>query len=79
MCFTASAQFNLVTYAGNEGKETFYDAVQISDGTFLVCGYAENLDWVDASVPRTELALVGIFPTALVPIAMVLFCNCHPI
>ena len=65
MCFTASAQFNLVTYAGNEGKETFYDAVQISDGTFLVCGYAENLDWVDASVPRTELALSGNIPNGL--------------
>jgi hypothetical protein len=65
MCFTASAQFNLVTYAGNAGKETFYDAVQISNGTFLVCGYAENLDWVDASVPRTELALSGNIPNGL--------------
>jgi Secretion system C-terminal sorting domain len=65
MCCTATAQFNLVTYAGNEGKETFYDAVQISNGTFLVCGYAENLDWVDASVPRTELTLSGNIPNGL--------------
>ncbi len=37
------AQSNLVTYAGSTGKETFYDVLQITDGTFLVCGYADDL------------------------------------
>ena len=57
----AQAQLpNLVTYAGNSGKETFYDIVQISDGTFLVAGYADNLDWVDDTVPRIELSTEDI-------------------
>ena len=34
----AIAQTNVVTYAGSSGKETFYDVMQITDGTFLVCG-----------------------------------------
>ena len=33
------AQMNIVSYAGNNGKETFYDVMQITDGTFLICGY----------------------------------------
>ncbi|MEI7802940.1 MAG: hypothetical protein WCI97_09870, partial [Bacteroidota bacterium] len=52
---TVSAQTNIVTYAGNNGKETFYDVLQITDGTFLVCGYADNLDWINASVQNIEL------------------------
>ena len=50
------AQQNIVTYAGNSSKETFYDVVQLSDGTFLVTGYCENLDWIEANVPTTELS-----------------------
>lgn len=53
------AQTNIVTYAGNSGKETFYDVLQISDGTFLVCGYAENLNWIDVNVPRVQLTNTG--------------------
>ena len=41
------AQANLVTYAGNNAKDNFYDVLQISDGTFLVCGYSEAFSWVD--------------------------------
>jgi hypothetical protein len=59
------AQSPLVTYAGGGGKETFYDVLQISDGTFLVAGNAEDLDWVDASVPRTVLSWSGTIPNAL--------------
>lgn len=62
---TASAQFNLVTYAGSSGRETFYDAVQLSDQTFLVCGYAENMDWIESSIPTTELAYSGTIPNSL--------------
>ncbi len=47
---------NVVMYAGNEGRETFYDVMEISDGTILVSGYADNLNWIDASITRIELA-----------------------
>ncbi len=59
------AQTNIVTYAGNTGKETFYDVLQLSDGTFIVTGYADNLDWINASVPRTQLTYSGNIPNAL--------------
>ena len=59
------AQSNIVSYAGNGGRETFYDAVQLSDQTFIVCGYADNLDWVDNSAPRTELSYTGTIPNGL--------------
>lgn len=48
---------NLVSYAGNNGREGFYDIMQLSDGTWLTGGYATDLDWIDSSVPRSELAL----------------------
>jgi hypothetical protein len=65
--FSASiyAQTNVVTYAGNEGKETFYDVLELSDGTFLVCGYADNLDWVDPLVNKVQLVNVGGIPNGL--------------
>jgi hypothetical protein len=59
------AQTNLVTYTGNTGKETFYDVLQITDGTFLVCGYADNLDWMDNTVPQIELSYTGSIPNSL--------------
>lgn len=60
-----SAQMNLVTYAGNDGKETFYDVVQVTDGTFLVCGYSDNLNWISENVPRFELSNTGSIPNSL--------------
>ncbi len=59
------AQTNVVTYAGNAGKETFYDVMEISNGTFLVCGYADNLNWIPSTVPKTQLSYVGSIPNAL--------------
>ncbi len=59
------AQTNIVTYAGNAGKETFYDIMEISNGTFLVCGYADNLNWINAGVPKTLLNYSGSIPNAL--------------
>ncbi len=59
------AQTNVVTYAGNTGKETFYDVMEISNGTFLVCGYADNLNWIDVSIPKTQLSFVGNIPNSL--------------
>ena len=54
-CGTISfAQTNIATYAGNAGKETFYDVMQISDGTFIVSGYADNLDGIPSNVVKTQ-------------------------
>ncbi len=53
------AQTNVVTYAGNTGKETFYDVMGISNGTYLVCGYADNLNWINAGVPKTQVSFTG--------------------
>ena len=53
--YISNAQTNIVTYAGNTGKETFYDVMQITDGTFLVCGYASDLNWVSGGITQTTL------------------------
>jgi Secretion system C-terminal sorting domain len=58
-------QTNLVTYAGNTGKETFYDVMQLTDGTFLVTGYSTDLNWVAATVPKIQLTYPGTIPNAL--------------
>ncbi|MBK8365549.1 MAG: T9SS type A sorting domain-containing protein [Bacteroidetes bacterium] len=59
------AQMNIVSYAGSNGKETFYDVMQITDGTFLICGYADDLNWIDAGVQRIQLNYPGIIPNSL--------------
>lgn len=56
---------SLVTYLGNQGKETIYDVLQLSDGTVLTCGYADNLNWIPGSVPITFLTTSGTIPNAL--------------
>jgi hypothetical protein len=28
--------------------------IQITDGTFIVCAYADNLDWMDGAVPQLK-------------------------
>jgi Secretion system C-terminal sorting domain len=58
------AQTNIVSYAGNSGKETFYDVMQITDGTFIVTGYADDLNWIAPSIPRTQLTFTGTIPNA---------------
>lgn len=58
--FAAFAQNNIVAYAGGSGSETFYDVAQLSDGTILVAGYAQDLNWVPLNVPRTVLPTTGI-------------------
>lgn len=59
------AQTNIVTYAGSSGKETFYDVLQITDGSFLVAGYAEDLDWISPEAPQIQLAYAGDIPNSL--------------
>jgi hypothetical protein len=51
---------NMVAYAGNAGREGFKDIVQLSNGTFLISGFASNLNWIPAAVPRTQLSGTGI-------------------
>ena len=46
----------LVTYAGSSGKEAFFDVVQLSDGSFLVGGSAEDLGWIDSQVQVFDLS-----------------------
>ncbi|MBK6829217.1 MAG: T9SS type A sorting domain-containing protein [Flavobacteriales bacterium] len=75
--FTLSslAQNNVVTYAGGGGEEVFNDVVQISDGRVLVIGTADDLSWVDNSVPQFTLTATGIangLGTNKVPFVLVL-------
>ena len=58
----ASAAFaqNRVFYAGNAGREVFRDVHRLSDGSLLVAGQADSLDWIPASVPRTVLPAAGL-------------------
>ena len=45
---------NVVFYAGNAGKEAFYDVVQLSDRSILIAGGADDLSWLNPSVPITR-------------------------
>jgi len=47
-------------YAGNSGNEAFYDVVQLSDGTFIIAGTADDLDWLPMDVNLLELDVNGI-------------------
>ena len=57
-------QQNIVMYAGNIARETFYDVTELSNGTVLVCGSAQNLDWISNQVPKTVLSYAGSIPNA---------------
>jgi len=50
---------SLVSYVGGPGADKLLDVVRLSDGTCLVAGAAPNLDWLPATVPRTELSGAG--------------------
>lgn len=58
------AQGNVVTYAGTSGKETFYDAIQITDGTFLIAGHTESLNWT-GNAPKIQLSYSANIPNGL--------------
>ncbi|MFD2574049.1 hypothetical protein ACFSUS_25660 [Spirosoma soli] len=51
---------SVVTYAGGTGKEVFYDALRLTNGNYLVGGYADDLNWVASGVPRQVLNPQGI-------------------
>lgn len=63
LCTTA--QQNIVSYLGNSSRETLYDVTELSNGTFLVCGYTESLSWINPSVPLTQLSYTGTIPNSL--------------
>ena len=44
---TAYAQ-NMVTFAGGAGDERFNCVFQLSDGTYLIGGQAQDLNWLPA-------------------------------
>lgn len=68
---TVGAQ-NLVTYAGSAGRDRFTDVVQLSDGTFLLRGGAEDLSWVSITVPVSTLPATGITSSATGSIGFIL-------
>lgn len=51
---------NLVSYAGGAGRERFNDVHRLSDGSYLVAGQAQDLNWLPAQVPRVALSAAGI-------------------
>ncbi len=57
--FLASPLFsqNLLSYAGNSGRERFNDVFELSNGKLLVSGQADNLGWLPASTPVTTLTI----------------------
>ncbi|NRA49549.1 MAG: T9SS type A sorting domain-containing protein [Phaeodactylibacter sp.] len=52
---------NRLFYAGGGGSESFYDVMQLSDGTILVAGVADDLDWLPAETAQIELEAEGIY------------------
>ena len=59
------AQTNLAAYLGNEGGETLYDALQLSDGSILAVGYTDQLDWLQLDVVPQVLTYSGAIPNGL--------------
>ncbi|MEM9921424.1 MAG: T9SS type A sorting domain-containing protein [Bacteroidota bacterium] len=52
--FFVSAQDRLF-YAGNTGNEVFHDVVQLSDGTIILSGAADDLNWLPPTVNKVNL------------------------
>lgn len=49
-----------VFYVGGPKAQRFLNVMLLSDQTLLICGGADNLDWVPPTVPRTQLDARGI-------------------
>lgn len=54
---------NRLAYFGGAGDEQFCCVTQLSDGTVLVGGGADDLEWLPADVPRIALSAAGDSPT----------------
>jgi len=50
-----AASDDIMTYAGGTGSERFTAVAQLSDGSVLVGGAADDLRWIPDEVPRTPL------------------------
>lgn len=59
-CASALSAQNLLTYAGGSGRERFNDVHRLSDGSYLVAGQAQDLNWLASQVPRIALSAAGI-------------------
>ncbi len=46
---------DLVTYTAGDGSVRLHDAIRLSDGTFVVVGGANHLDWLPGGVERITL------------------------
>lgn len=53
-----------VFYAGGAGAERFNDVLALSDGTYLIAGQADSLDWLPPQTPRVALSGSGIVSTS---------------
>jgi hypothetical protein len=51
---------NIAAYAGNAGNERFNTIVALSDGTFLIGGSAQSLDWLPTNTPKIVLSASSI-------------------
>ncbi len=67
----ASAQ-NRVFFAGAAERERFNDVHRLSDGTYLIAGQAQNLNWLAPSLPRIALTATGIDSTSAGNVGFVL-------
>lgn len=75
VCASAAPAQNLLTYAGGAARERFNDVHRLSDGSYLVAGQAQDLNWVAANVPRISLSATGIDSTSVGNIGFVLHLN----
>ncbi len=66
------AQTNLVTLAGGAGTERFTGLHQLSDGTLLMGGQADDLNWLPAGTPVTTLTIPGTNTTSSTGIAFLM-------
>jgi hypothetical protein len=66
---------NRVFYAGGAGKERFSDVHVLSDGTLLIAGGAQDLNWIAPSVPRIQIAATGVDSNATGSVGFILHCN----
>jgi hypothetical protein len=70
---------NIVTYAGNTGKETFYDVMEISNGTFSDLRLCRQLklDSTNMYLKQAIKFYAGLFQMHWVTIDTDSYCSCQ--
>jgi hypothetical protein len=60
---------DMACYVGGEGNQKFMSVLRLSDGSFLIGGEADNMDWVPQTAKRIRLggARPGSEPTSVTP------------